>query len=332
MVVVPVPKRRCSNNNFEEDMERLEFMLRANLGNFVPSGRRYLVDRTWSRKFGPFVMKPLFCDNEAVRSEVREYARDTFYKDAVVPSSLGLWKSDKEADSIFEKEMDLYVDSGASFVLCCDQTGELKGFFLNCIWPRDPSYEAIRGFNMSEWHRVSAKIAMHVCPERPEPLWRDLQYQHLYNECQITMAKNEQDFCIYFGPGYMVPEARGLGISKAFFHELGKLTLVNCGICMSVPTVEALRNREENKTFSTELGHISYTDQVLQTSDGKMVFGDHAEKGGMSLMMSDGSKFPMVFQFVIAMFQVLMKTSLGQMLVEYILFLEYYFRTWFNKT
>ena len=313
-------------------MERLELMLRANLGNFVPSGRRCLVDRTWSRKFGPFIMKPLLCDNEAVRSKIREYARHTFYKDAVVPSSLGLWKSDKEADSIFEKEMDLYLDSGASFVLCCDQTGEWKGFFLNCIWPRDPSYDAIRGFDMSEWHRVSAKIAMDVNPKRPEATWRELQYLHIYNECQITLAKNQRDFCIYLGPGYMEPEARRLGISKIFFHELGKLAIVNGGIVMSVATVEALRNRGESKQFSTELGHIRYSDQVLQTTDGKMVFGDIAEKGGLSLLMSDGSNFPIVFRYVMAVFQVLMRTSFGRVLVRYILFLEYCLRTWFNKT
>ena len=277
-------------------------------------------------------MKPLLSENEAIKREVRQYARHTFYRDGVVPSSLGLWKSDTEANSIFEKEMDLYLDSGSSFVLCCDQTGELKGFFLNCIWPRDPSYDAIRGFKMSEWHKVSAKIAMDINPKRPEPTWRELQYLHIYNECQITLAKNEQDFCIYFGPGYMVPEARGLGISKTFFHELGKVAILNGGICMSVPTVDALRNREENKKFSTELGHIRYSDQVLQTSDGRMIFGDIAEKGGMSLMMSDGSNFPTFIQFVMAMFKVMMRTYLGKQLVKYILFLEYCLRTWFNKS
>ena len=312
-------------------MEGLESLLRAKLGNFVPHGRRYLIDRAWNRKFGPFVMRPLLCDNEEVKSKVKEYARQTFYKDGVVPSLLGLWKSDEEARSMFEKEMDLYLDSGASCVLCCVETGELKGFFLNCIWPRDPSYDTIQGFTMREWHIVSAKIAMDVNPARPEPTWRELQYLHLYNECQITLAKSEHDFCMYFGPGFMAPEARRLGIFKAYFHELGKLAIINGGICFGVPTVQAIRNKDENK-FATELGHIRYCDQVLRNSEGKRVFAPIEEKGGISLMMSDSSNFPLLIQFVIALFQVMMRTSFGRIIVKYILFLEYYLRTLFNKT
>ena len=305
-------------------------MLRANLGNFVPSGRQCLVDRTWQRNFGPFVMIPLRCNNETVRKEISEYTRQTFYKDGVVPLSLGLWKSDKETKSLIDKEMDLYLDSGASFVLYCAQSGELKGFFLNCIWPRDPNYDAIRGFSMRDWHIVSAKIAMDINPERPEPTWRELQYLHIYNECQIILAKNKHDFCMYFGPGYMAPETRRLGIFKTFFHELGKLAIVNKGFCMGVPTIQGMRNKDENK-FATELGHIRYSDQVLQTSDGKKVFGAFEDKGGISLMMSDISNFPMVLQLVIAIFQVMMRTYSGQKIVKCILFLEYYLRTLFNK-
>ena len=273
-------------------------------------------------------MKPLICDNEEMRQEISQYARQTFYKEAVVPSSLGLWKPDNGADDIFQKEMDLYLDSGVSFVLRCDRTGELKGLFLNCIWKRNSDYDAIHGFNMNEWYKTSAKIAMDVCPERPEPIWRGLQYQHIYNECQIILAKKEQDFCLYFGTGYMVPEARRLGIMGSFFHELGKLALLNGGICMATTTVEGLRNRNESRKFATELGHISYSDQVLESTDGRMVFGAISNKGGMSLLMSDPSKLPIIFQFVFVVLQALMKTSLGQSVVKYILYLEYCLRTW----
>ena len=138
-------------------MEEFELLLRAKVGNFVPSGRRHLVDHSWSRKFGPFAMKPLICDSEEMRREISEYARQTFYKEAVVPSSLGLWKPDKSADDIFQKEMDLYLDSGICFVLRCEETSELKGLFLNCIWKRNPDYDAIHGFNMNEWYRTSVR-------------------------------------------------------------------------------------------------------------------------------------------------------------------------------
>ena len=75
-----------------------------------------------------------------------------------------------------------------------------------------------------------------------------------------------------------------------------------------------------------------HCDQVLKNSDGKKVFAPIEEKGGISLMMSDSSNFSLLIQFVIALFQIMMRTSFGRMFVKYILFLEYYLRTWFNKT
>ena len=301
-------------------LERLEQLLRARLGNFVPAGNRYLLDKGWSRKVGSFIIKPLPCDNQTIRKEVREYVRRTFFKEAVVPSSLELWKSDESADALFEKEMDLYLDSGISYVIRCEKTEKLMGCYLNCYWPRDPNYNVIRGFDMNEWHRVSAKIAMDVCPERPEPLWRDLQYQHLYNECQIILGENKKDFGVYLGPANIEPEARGLHIPEKVVIDLGKLSQLYNGIWMTLPTVEALRFRKANTKYGKEVGYISYEEQVLATSDGRMVFGGLAEKGGISLIVSDLTKFPLLLQYVIAAFQALMKISIGHPLIKYIAF------------
>ena len=65
------------------------------MGNFVPSGRRYLLDKKWKRKFGDMTMEMIECDNLKIRAEVSQFARQTFYKETVVPLSLGLWKDDK---------------------------------------------------------------------------------------------------------------------------------------------------------------------------------------------------------------------------------------------
>ena len=309
-------------------MRRLELLLRARLGNFVPKERRFLLSQDWSRTVGDYTIEAIQCDNPTIQAEVSQYARDTFYKEAVVPLSLGLWKHDKGADSIFEREMDLYLNSGMSFVARSNDSGQLVGCFFSCYWPRDHNYDAIRGYTMGEWHKVAAKIAMDVCQERPEPLWRDLQYQHIYNECQITLAETQQDFCVYFGPGYIVPEARGLRIpEKSFGQELGRLIIVNSGIWMAMPTLEALRNRRSERRYTKELDHVNYEDQILATNEGKMVFGGITDKGGMTLKMSDMSKQPLVRQAFIAIIQVLMRVPFGRVIVRCIGYLETLFRT-----
>ena len=46
----------------ENNMGRLEILLRARLGNFVPSGRRYLLDKKWRRKFGDMTVEMVECE------------------------------------------------------------------------------------------------------------------------------------------------------------------------------------------------------------------------------------------------------------------------------
>ena len=218
---------------------KLEDHLRTRLGNFVPKGRRHLIKRNWSSKVGNFTLAAMPSCDDAVREEVCNYMRVNFYKEAIVPGALHLWEHNVASDAIFNKEMDLYLDSGMSFLLRCNVTGRLMGCFLNCYWPRDPMYDIIRGFNMAEWHKSAAKIAMEVCPKRPQPIWREFQYQHIYNACQMAMADRGLSFCVYFGPGYLDPDARGLGIRQKCSHYLGTAVSYNIGLAAGMPTYPA---------------------------------------------------------------------------------------------
>ena len=89
-----------------------------------------------------------------------------------------------------------------------------------------------------------------------------------------------------------------------------------------MPTLKALRMRKSERKFTRELDHVDYQDQILANSDGKLVFGDITHQGGMTLKMSDLSKQPLVRQAFIAMFQVLMRISLGRVVVRFLSFLE----------
>ena len=222
---------------------KLEELLRSRLGNFVPKGRRHLIKRGWSAKSGNFTLAPMPSGDNAVKEEICNYLRGTFYKEAIVPGALRLWERDEASDNIFNQEMDLYLDSGVSFLLRCNETGRLMGCFLSCYWPRDPEYDTIQGFTMGEWHKAAAKIAMEVCPERPEPIWRAFQYQQIYNACQMAMAERGLTFCVYFGLGYLAPEARGLGIRQKYSHHLGTAVSYSTGLSAGLLTYSALVER-----------------------------------------------------------------------------------------
>ena len=214
-------------------------ILRSRLGNFVPKGRRHLIKQNWNAKIGKYSLAAIPLGNSEVRDEVCNYLRHTFYKEALVPGALRLWQSDEASDAIFNKEMDIYLESGVSVLLRSNETGQIMGCFLNCYWPRDPDYNIIRGFTMGEWHNAAAKIATEICPERPEPIWRDFQYQHIYNACQMAMAESGLRFCVYFGPGYLAPKARGLGIRQKASHYLGTAVSYNIGLAAGMPTYPA---------------------------------------------------------------------------------------------
>jgi hypothetical protein len=90
----------------------------------------------------------------------------------------------KDVRAIVSAEMDLYLNSGLSACIRFEKSNELAGCFFSTSWKRDPNYNVIENVSMKEWHNTAAEIAMEVAPERPQAVWRDYQYQHLYNVCQ----------------------------------------------------------------------------------------------------------------------------------------------------
>merc|ERR1712039_62701 len=60
-----------------------------------------------------------------------------------------------------------------------------------------------------EWHNAAAEIAMELSPERPQVIWRDYQYQHLYNATQALLRKRDANCAFYYGLGYVAPQLRG---------------------------------------------------------------------------------------------------------------------------
>ncbi len=129
-----------------------------------------------------------------------------------------------------DKELDLYVNSGVSTVFRNAETGAIVGGQLFCSWSKNDDYEVIEDASMASWHNLAAEVAMEISPERPQvrnlpgfltsvcsqetlqAIWRDFQYQHLYNLAQKRIRDTGATFCAYIRLGYLSAEARGKAV------------------------------------------------------------------------------------------------------------------------
>ena len=81
----------------------LKELLRSRLGHFVPSETRFLLGKDWTLDHGGLryliVQPPNTGDKTAIKvaNEVKPFTHDHFYKEAVIPKSLGLADPDKDS-------------------------------------------------------------------------------------------------------------------------------------------------------------------------------------------------------------------------------------------
>jgi hypothetical protein len=75
------------------------------------------------------------------------------------------------------REIDVFINSGISFVVRNSISGEICGGAFNCYFARNDNCDVIEGASMGDWYNAAAEIAMEVKPEKPQLIWRDYQYQ-----------------------------------------------------------------------------------------------------------------------------------------------------------
>jgi len=147
---------------------------------------------------------------------------DHFWADAVIPKSLGLNKQGcPYTTAHLARELDVYLESGVSLIGYVDDNVVCS--CLNAVWKRDDSYEVLEG-DMLTWHNTAAELAAQseLLATR-HVLWRDLQYQHIYNNAQKYMKMYNKELVFYCGMGYTTAEYRHGGlmikIIERFFTE-----------------------------------------------------------------------------------------------------------------
>ncbi len=116
-----------------------------------------------------------------------------------------------------EKEMNMYINSGVS--LKFQRQDEWVGVAFIVDWPRDDNYQVI-DVSAKEWHNTSAQIAQEIQPDCPQIIWRDYQFQQLYNLSQKYMKKWDRSHLIWFGCWSLAESIRGIGTSDAVIRDL----------------------------------------------------------------------------------------------------------------
>ena len=67
-----------------------------------------------------------------------------------------------------------------------------------------------------------------VQPLAPQGVWRNYQYQHLYNLAQKRLRNSDREFCFYVGLTYLNPEMRGKQILQYFMYDMMAVCLEKC--------------------------------------------------------------------------------------------------------
>jgi len=273
-------------------MNRFKDVLRARLGNFVPSERRYLMGRDWSKSsekgFEVSVIDPEAPNAAAVMEEARKFMIATFYKEAVVPAALNLTADNDHVRGILKKETDMYLNSGMSCVIRKSDTKELLGCTFFTTWRRDEEYEIVEDASLASWHNTAAEIAMEENPECPQALWRHYQYQHLFNLAQKTMRDLNKDFCFYVGLAYIKPEMRKMNGGAEFYPLLIQEALSQNGMLIDTVTVTALLkgNKIHYGNMYNIVDSMEYKDQKLAIN-GKSLFEPFQKAGGIYLIVPE---------------------------------------------
>ncbi len=171
------------------------------------------------------VHSELVPDDEVVRSELRQYMLNHFFRDAPIPKVQALADGPTQVQDFLRMELEAYFNSGLSMTFRHKESRELVGAMLFLLWGRDDNYEVLEG-DAIEWHNAAASLAEEFSREAdPRITWRDFQYQHIYNLAQRLLLEHpSKKGFVWAGPLSFMPEVRDLGLSEAIISNSVKVT------------------------------------------------------------------------------------------------------------
>lgn len=144
---------------------------------------------------------------------VKAYMYKTFYTQAPIPTVLKLSRNCDKTKHFLEKELNLFINSGVSMKFCDSINNDILGIGLSVIWKRNPNYEII-GAPVKEWHNTAASIARTFPEEERHIIWRDLQWQHIYDIGQRLLCQTKKPQVLYKAMLILNPDLRSSSIAN----------------------------------------------------------------------------------------------------------------------
>ena len=146
------------------------------------------------------------------REVVFDYMVPTFYSQAPIPKTLQLSRNCSLTRKYLREELDMFLNGGISFSLLDSKSNILKGVALLAPWKRDEGYDII-DCSTKDWHNAAAEIAHEKSESVRHLIWRNLQFQHIYNLGQQVLTTSRKPFVIYIAIYYLDKDMRSADIS-----------------------------------------------------------------------------------------------------------------------
>ena len=267
--------------------------LRPRLGRFVPREfhPEWIERDQWSFAHRGMRAKVVDRDDPRARSQVKDYMRSVFYREAPIPRVFGLAAegASREVLDFVEEEMDVHLDYGITLMFTrCQDDDHFAGMSTFATWGRNDNYEVIGG-DCTAWLNAAAVLAEERASEvDPRITWRDLQFQHIYDLCQKTLEGHpDKKGMIWATHLSFTEESRDLGLSEATISNCVRVTS-NSGLLLgtqiSFPGFAPflLRNFDGPRL----LAESRYADQLLEVN-GKKVLQSLSKLGAMQYYVNE---------------------------------------------
>ena len=189
----------------------LRKLLSQRIGAFVPAeNHRHLLPADIKFTHDPYEVSVI---DQVSTSDIKAYMARTFYREAPIPVALKLARDCEKTRQFLDKELNLLLNSGVSFQFVDKRSQSVVGIGLSCAWNRCQKYDVV-GASLKEWHNTAARIAREEFKEDERHLvWRDLQWQHIYDLGQRLLSHSKRPHVFYFAMLYLDSPLRATKIA-----------------------------------------------------------------------------------------------------------------------
>ena len=258
-------------------------MLKCRKNFKIPTETHTLHEKSWSFATDKYCLQNTL-NNPQYNDQIVDIMSSTFYCEAPVPTVLQLGRTDcNKTKSIVKKEINNAIISGGSLVYTAPRDEKIISIALNMVWTRNDDYEVI-GSNAKNWHNAAANIVGDAI--NPYALWRDYQFQHIYDVGQSLLKQApEKKYALYLSTGYINPLFRRSGASSA--SEVSRLddyhTHWNLSECLIYFATTFSKMEPHIKKYYPNyvpFDYVSYAEEKL-TVEGRRCFREVEKLGGI---------------------------------------------------